>query len=190
MNKRFLLPLALTAALGLGSLGAAHAAEYTSLDVEASRIAFGYSQMNVDMNGSFSEMKAAEFSFDPLRPEAAKVTIEIHLSGIDAGYEQANSELEKTEWLDLAAHPLARFESTEVQALGDMRYQVTGDLWIKGHTRRVTAPFTFKEDGGAGVFEGSFTFQRADFGIGEGPWQDFSIVANDIEITFQVVAHS
>lgn len=149
---------------------------------------FGYSQMNVKMDGSFGQLKATELRFDPASPESAKVAIEIALDSVDAGYDEANSELEKDEWLALAAHPLATFQSVQIEALGDNGYQVTGDLTIKGVTKTVTAPFTFQEDGDAGVFEGGFTFQRADFGVGEGEWKDFSIVANDIEITFQIVA--
>lgn len=188
MKTSILRPLALAAALSFGALGSAAAAQYTSLDAEASRITFGYSQMNVGMDGSFSELKATELSFDPAKPEEAKVTIEVTLSSIDAGYAEANSELEKEEWLALAQHPLATFTSSKVEALGDNQFQVTGDLSIKGNSQEVTAPFSFKEDGDAGIFEGSFTFQRADFGVGEGQWKDFSIVANDIEIKFHVVA--
>jgi len=183
-----LRPLALAAALSFGLVGNAAAAEYTTLDSEASSITFGYSQMNVKMDGSFGQLKATELSFDPAQPEAAKVAIEVTLASIDAGYAEANAELEKDEWLALAAHPLATFTSSKVEDLGGGQYQVTGSLAIKGNTKEVTAPFTFKEEGGAGVFDGSFTFQRADFSVGEGQWKDFSIVANDIEIKFHVVA--
>lgn len=189
MHTTLLRPLALAAILSLGAWGAAGAAQYTSLDADASSIAFGYSQMNVKMDGSFSEMKATELSFDPANPEAAKVAIEVSLASIDAGYAEANAELAKDEWLDLAAHPLATFTSGKVEDLGDGNYQVTGELAIKGATQTVTAPFTFREDGSAGVFDGSFTFQRADFGIGEGQWKDFGIVANDISIQFHIVAN-
>nr|MBF0684091.1 YceI family protein [Pseudomonas sp.] len=175
MSISLLRPIAL--ALALGTLGSANAVEYTSLNHEASRITFGYSQMNVAMEGGFGDMKATQFSFDPDNPAAAEVAIELSLGSVDAGYEEANTELEKAEWLDLASHPLATFQSSNVKALGENHYQATGDLAIKGKSREVTVPVTFKEDGGTGVFEGSFTFQRADFGIGEGQWSNFGIIA-------------
>ena len=188
MKFSFLHPLALSAVLILGLTGVVSAAPYTSLDTSASHISFGYSQMGVGMEGGFNDITVNQFSFDPATPETAQVAIEIPLSSINAGYDDANAELEKPEWLNLANHPLAEFQSTTVQALDDNRYQVTGQLSIKGHTREVTAPFTFKEDGDTGIFEGSFTFQRADFAIGEGSWSDFSIVANDIQINVHFVA--
>lgn len=188
MTTSLLRPLALATVLSLGALGNANAAQYTNLDAEASKISFGYSQMGVNMTGSFGSIKTPEFSFDPASPETAKVAIEIPLSSIDAGYSDANTELEKPEWLNMADHPLAEFKSSAVQALGDNRYQVSGELAIKGKTQEVTAPFTFNENENTGVFEGSFTFQRADFDIGNGQWKDFSIVANDIQIKFHFVA--
>src|SRR5690606_2721173 len=155
-------------ALALGAPAAALAAEYTSLDSQASSITFGYSQMNVKMNGSFGELKATELNFDPARPEEAKVVIEVALASIDAGYDEANTELEKDEWLALAAHPLARFESSKVEDLGNGTYQVTSGLSVKGNTRELTVIFTVKAAGDARVFDGFFAFQRAVLGIGEG----------------------
>ena len=188
MTSSVLRSAIMAATIGLAAAGPATAATYTNLDSEASSVEFGYSQMNVKMDGSFSELRAPEFSFDPAEPEAAKVVIEVALSSIDAGYEEANSELEKDEWLDTSQHPLARFSSSGVEVLGEGNYQVSGELVIKGSTVPVTVPVTFKEENGKGIFEGTFTMQRADFRIGEGQWKDFSIVANDIEIRFHVVA--
>ena len=190
MTTSFIGRFLLASALCVGTVAGAHAAQYTSLDAEASRVSFAYIQMNVNMDGAFGELNAKQFTFDPAKPEAANVLIEIPLGSIDAGYGEANAEVAKPEWLNAAAHPLAQFQSTKVEPLGDNRYQVTGQLSIKGKSREVTAPFTFTEKDGSGVFNGAFTFQRADFGIGEGMWGDFSIVANDIRIEFHIVARS
>jgi polyisoprenoid-binding protein YceI len=190
MRLTFLRPLTLAAALALTMVGNAGAAQYTSMNGEDSRIVFRYSQMGVSMDGRFAELKATDFNFDPESPEAARVAIQVGLASIDAGYPEANAELRKDEWLALSAHPVATFKSSKVTPLGEQRYEVTGDLTIKGKTRQVTAPFTFREEGGSGIFEGSLTFQRDDFAVGEGQWKDFSIVANEIEIQFRVVAGS
>ncbi|HLT98473.1 MAG TPA: YceI family protein [Burkholderiaceae bacterium] len=186
MRTSFFAPLALVAAVGFA--GATQAATYTTLDPEASSLAFGYSQMNVKMDGSFGELQAPELQFDPAAPESAKVRIEVALASIDAGYPDANAELKKDEWLAMNQHPVATFTSSAVKSIGDGRYEVTGELSVKGNSRPVTVPFSFKEEAGKGVFEGSFPLQRADFGIGEGQWKDFSIVANEIEVSFKFVA--
>ncbi|NLA51782.1 MAG: YceI family protein [Alcaligenaceae bacterium] len=188
MKNTLLRPLALVAALSLGTFTSAQAVEYTTLEPEASSIVFSYSQMNVKMDGDFSELKATELSFDPANPESAKVTIEVALSSIETGSTDANTELAKGEWLAIEQHPIATFSSSNVEALGDNNYQITGDLSIKGHTQTVTAPFSFTDNGDTGIFSGSFTFQRGDYKIGEGAWSSFGIVANDVEIKFDIIA--
>lgn len=188
MNIALLRSAVFATALGLGTLGQTHAATFTTLDTEKSKVTFGYSQMNVDMTGGFSEIKATELNFDPSNPDAAKVKLEIALKGVDAGNTDANNELAKNEWLNTAAHPLATFTSKKVTATGENKFEVLGDLSIKGKTRELTIPVTLKQDNNSGIFEGQFKFQRADFGIGEGQWKDFSIVADNITITFSLVA--
>jgi len=188
MNTRLLRQTTLSAALALASFSSAHAIEYAAIDTAHSSIAFTYQQMGVKMEGGFDAIEAPEFNFDPAAPEKASVVLQIPLAGIDVGTEEANAEVEKSEWLNTPAHPLARFESNSVQALGDNRYQVTGKLAIKGHEQAVTAAFTLDEKDGTALFTGAFILKRGDFGIGEGDWSDFSSVANDIQITFNVVA--
>ncbi len=187
VKNQLLQPVALATALTLGTLTSAHAVEYKTLDAEASSITFAYSQMNVKMDGSFSELKATELHFDPAQPETAKVAIEVALSSIDAGYPDANVEIAKDEWLAIEQHPIATFTSSNIEVLGDGNYQVTGDLSIKGHSQSVTTPFKFTESGDNGVFTGSFTFLRGDYKIGEGAWSGFGIVANEIQIDFEIV---
>lgn len=175
-------------ALALFTLASAQAATFTQLDEKASRIGFGYSQMGVSMEGTFTTLKARSFSFDTDQPENARVEIELPLAGIDAGYDEANAELKKEDWLNTPEYPLASFQSSRVEAMGDDRFEVTGLLSIKGRQQEVRVPFEFKQEDGAGIFEGNFEIQRADFGIGEGQWADFGIVANPIRITFRFVA--
>ena len=76
--------------------------------------------------------------------------------------------------------------SSSVAALGGNKYEVAGQLTIKGKTQEVLVPATFTVQGNAGVFAGSFTLRRGDFAIGEGPWSAFDIVANDVEIKFRL----
>ena len=188
MLKQHLRHFSTATALLLAMTGTVSAVEYKTIDPSASKLSFTYSQMNVNMDGHFKQVNASQFSFDPAVPEQARVIIEIPLADIDAGYGEANEELKKTEWLDISTYPVAKFESVKVQALGDNRFQVDGKLDIKGNTRDVSIPFTFSEKDGQGIFEGEFAFKRADFKVGEGMWGDFGIVANDIRITFSVVA--
>lgn len=188
MSKFFWRNTAAAATLVFSTFASVQAAQFTTVDAKASRVEFSYHQMNVKMAGEFRELDATTFSFDSDKPADSRVAIKIPMSSIDAGYSEANAEVEKSEWLDTAAHPLAQFVSDSVEALGGNDYKVSGQLTIKGKTLPVSVPFTFAQQSGSGVFEGAFTFKRGDFGIGEGAWRDFGIVANNIEIKFHIVA--
>jgi polyisoprenoid-binding protein YceI len=72
--------------------------------------------------------------------------------------------------------------------VGGNRYSVAGKLTIKGRTRDVVVPATFTAQGATGVFAGSFTLRRGDFAIGEGAWSAFDVVANDVQVRFNIVA--
>ena len=92
------------------------------------------------------------------------------------------------------SHEREYFAFRETAGLLDVsplyKYEVTGQLSIKGKTQEVVVPATFTPQGNSGVFEGSFTIRRADFSIGEGSWAKFDIVANDVQIKFRITAAS
>lgn len=177
----------LASALALSLPLAARAAEYKQVDPAASRIAFSYTQMGVNMDGRFAKF-TTKLAFDPAKPTAARAVLEIPLASIDAGSNEANDEVKGKAWFDTAAHPTARFESTAVKALGNNRFELTGKLSIKGRTQQVVAPLSYTAQGNKGVFDGSFVIHRKDFAIGEGQWADTGVVANDVKVQFRIQA--
>ena len=183
MNRIHLLAIALLAVLA----GApAHAVEYGSLVPERSKVGFAYTQMGVSMEGSFKAFDA-QLAFDTAKPAAARATLSVDLASIDTGLDEANSEAAGKAWFDVARHPRATFEASKVEALGGMKYAVTGTFTLKGHAKEITVPVTCTQEGHLGVFEGRFTLQRNDYAIGEGAWAAVDVVANPVEVTFQLV---
>lgn len=165
---------------------AVHAAGvYNRVLPEKSALAFVSSQMGVSVDGSFKRF-AATLDFDPARPEAGRATLDIELASIDAGGPEANEEVKGKNWFDVKQHPVARFVSTSVKPLGNNRYEVRGQMSIKGKTREVAAPFTLKADGAGALLEGSFPLKRLDYGIGTGAWGDTSVVADAVQINFKL----
>lgn len=169
--------------------GAAQAVEFNQVDASKSSLAFTSKQMGVPVPGSFKRF-TSQIAFDPAKPTAAHTTLEIDLASIDAGSKDANEEVVGKQWFNVKAFPTAKFVSTGVKALGGNRYEAIGKMTIKGQTRDLVAPFTFRQEGASAVFDGSFVLKRIEYGIGEGPWADVSAVANEIEIKFRVVANA
>jgi len=165
----------------------ARAVEFNAVQADQSKLGFTFKQMGVPVDGRFRTF-SAQIAFDPSRPEAAKAGIEINLASVDAGSSEANEEVIGKQWFNVKAYPTAKFVATGVKPLGGNRYELAGKLSIKGRTQDALAPFTFKQEGSHGIFEGSFVIKRADFAIGEGAWADFATVANEIPVRFHIVA--
>jgi polyisoprenoid-binding protein YceI len=181
--------IALVLSLTLASAFSAQAAEFTQIQTDKSTVNFTYKQMGVAVDGRFKRF-TSQLNFDPAKPAAAKATFEVELASVDTGAPEGDDEVAGKPWFNTKAFPTARFVSSSVKPLGGNKYEVAGQLSIKGRTQDVLIPATFTPQGNSGVFEGSFTIRRADFSIGEGSWAKFDIVANDVQIKFRITAAS
>lgn len=181
--KKIALAFALATALS------AQAIEYGQVQADKSSVTFVYKQMGVSVDGHFKKF-ISQLSFDPARPTAGKAVFDVDLASVDTGAPEGDEEVAGKQWFNTKAFPTARFVSSSVRPLGGNRYEITGQLSIKGKTQDVVVPATFSAQGNNGVFEGSFTIRRADFAVGEGPWAKFDTVANDVLIKFRITAVS
>jgi polyisoprenoid-binding protein YceI len=143
--------------------------------------------MGVAVDGRFKRF-SSQIAFDPAKPAAARAAFDVELASVDTGAAEGDEEVAGKAWFNTRAFPTARFVSGSVKALGGNRYEVAGQLSIKGRTQDVVVPATFTAQGNSGVFDGSFTIRRADFAIGEGSWAKFDVVANDVQIRFRISA--
>ncbi|MHC8391631.1 YceI family protein [Pseudomonas sp. MDT2-39-1] len=186
MNFRFPSLSVLAAALAFGFFPCADAAEYTQVNETASTISFTYKQFSSRVYGTFGKFKAT-LDFDTANPSAGHAALTIQLDSINAGSEDANTELQKPAWFDAQKYPEATFESTGVKALADNHYTITGKLTLRGVTREVAVPIVLKAENAIGIFDGQLTLKRSDFRVGEGEWAN-GFVSDDINIRFRMVA--
>lgn len=173
--------------IALWFVSSVQAAEFNQIQTDKSAMTFVFRQMNVPVEGVIKNF-TSQLSFDPARPQLAKAAMEIAVIGIDAGSDEGNDALVGKLWFNAKEFPVVRFVSTSIKPLGGNRFEVAGQMSIKGRTHEIKAPGTFRIDGGNGVFEGGFALNRADYGIGEGTWADFGTVANEVQIKFRLVA--
>ena len=164
------------------ALGSAQAASYQAVVPEKSAITFSYKQMGVAMDGKFKKFNA-QVSLDTAKLDKAKGSIDIDLASIDTGSSEADQEVVGKSWFNVAAHPKASFVLKGLKSTGANQYEATGQLSIKGQTRELHAPLKLSPQG---ALTGSFVLKRADFGIGEGMWAKFDVVANEITVNFNL----
>ncbi len=198
MKTRIPAPIAFTASSTLAAACAvtltllappAHAVTYQAVQADKSSVSFTYKQMGVTMNGKFRKF-GAQLQFDPVKPEQAKASVEIDLASVDAGSKDADQELVGKSWFNTGAFPKASFASRQIRLVSPGEYEVTGTLTIKGQAREVKFPLKLTAQGPQAVFAGGFTVKRGDFAIGEGMWSKSDVVANDVQVSFQLAAQA
>ncbi len=179
------LALLLSAALLLA--GPALAVQFDRILPAQSALSFVSKQMGVPVEGQFRRF-TAQIAFDPARPDTGRAALEVELASFDMGSREVYEEVIGRNWFDVRQHPTARFVATGLKHLGGERYEVRGQLTLKGRTREVVAPFSYRQQGRHAVLEGAFPLRRLDYGIGTGPWGDTSIVADEVLVRFRFVA--
>ncbi len=175
--------------IALTVLGAAPWAAAQALVATGSNMSFVTRQMGVGVEGSFKRFDA-QVQFDPKRADAARVGFAVDLTSVDIGDANTMAELRKPGWFDSARVPQARFASTGVKALGGNRFEISGTLDIKGISRPVVVPITLVQTGmpaGQTRAEGQFALRRLDWRIGDGDWNDPSLVANEVQVRLRLV---
>lgn len=167
-----------TLALSTFALGSAQAAAFQSVVPEKSSVTFNYKQMGVAMDGKFKKFNA-QLNFDPAKTDKATGRLDIDLASIDTGSSEADQEVVGKAWFNVAAHPKASYVLQSLKPIGPGQYEASGQLTIKGQMRELRLPLKLTLPS---TLTGSFVLKRADFGIGEGMWAKFDVVANEITV--------
>lgn len=170
------------AALLLALVPLAHA---QTVDPARSQIAFGFKQENVPGEGKFRKF-TAQVSFDAAKPEATKASIEVDVASVDLGDAGWNNDIQGASWFNTKQFPKASFVANGAKAVGGGRFEAPAKFTLKGVTRDVMASFVAKPDAAGTLLEGSVPLKRVDFKIGDGPWADTSVVANEVAVRFRI----
>lgn len=174
-------------ALGAALLSPFIAPALAQLDTAKSSVVAISKQMGVPVEGVFRRF-SAQISFDPAKPAEGRASVEIDIASFDLGDAEFNRETVKPEWFNAAKFPKASFVTTAIKPAGGGKFEAAGKLTIKGITREVVAPVSFRAEGGQQVFEGTLPIKRLQFNIGEGEWKDTATVADDVQIRFRIVS--
>jgi polyisoprenoid-binding protein YceI len=89
------------------------------------------------VRGLFADVTATGF-IDPDHPEASSVDVTIQTASIRTHNSQRDNDLRASNFLEVDKYPTITFKSTKIEAAGQDRFTMTGDLTIKGNTRPVT----------------------------------------------------
>lgn len=186
-SRRSLVALLFTAALMPPTLAqtAGTKPALQQLVAAESHIRFVSRQMGVPVQGQFRSF-SINSRFDPRNPASSQVSLAIDLLSTEIGNADTERELRKPGWFDSARQPQATFTSSAVRALGAGRFELDGVLAIKGQTQKVTVPVALTRRAATTYADGTLQIRRMDFRIGDGEWNDLSIVANEVQVVFRL----
>jgi polyisoprenoid-binding protein YceI len=159
--------------------------------------------MVANVRGHFKDVHGT-LNFDPDNPLASSVEVVIEANKIWTGEAARDAHLRSADFLDVENFPEITFSGNQVVVIGEVDFQVTGNLTIRGVTRPVTLEVHYLgqwqtpwwEEGvdkgpktRAG-FVAKATINRQDFRVN---WNDKIdhggiVVSNNVDITIDVEA--
>ena len=169
MKRLFLTAALLTAfAAPLAAAPVTYKIDPNHTDVTAQWSHFGFS----NPIAHFGDAEGA-ITYDPDNVGQSSVEVTLPLSGLEAHVPAFNEHLRSDDFFDAANHPQVTFKSTRVEAAGENKLRVIGDLTIRGITKEVVLDTTINKVGEqpmakrpAAGFDATTTVKRTDFGLG------------------------
>jgi polyisoprenoid-binding protein YceI len=143
------------------------------------------------VRGDFSDVTASGTLY-PENPEASSVDITLQVASLRTNNPQRDKDVLSSRLLEADAYPTITFKSTKIESAGEDRYQVIGDLTIKGNTRSVELSLTRLGElsdpimGHRIGYNGEGQIDRKDFGMTASPMFDGRfIIGDEVKISLE-----
>jgi polyisoprenoid-binding protein YceI len=155
------------------------------------------------VRGHFKNVRGT-LDYDPANPRDSAVEVTIDAKGIWTGDQERDAHLRSPDFLDVESYPEITFRGNDVELLGDHDYMLSGDLTIRGVTRKTTLHVTYLGRWNTPWWEGGVdkgpktragfiartTIDRVDFGVSwNAPLEkNGTVVGNLVDITIDTEA--
>lgn len=173
MSKSLILATALLLAghAGAAPAGTTGATTYT-MDPNHTEVIAGWTHFGFSTPTARFGQAEGVIVYDPEHVGQSSVRVTLPLSGLDSGIDDLDEHLRSADFFDAEKYPAITFASTRVEAAGDRKLRVSGDLTVHGVTRPVVLDVVLNRIGehpldkrAAIGFNASTTLLRSDFGI-------------------------
>jgi polyisoprenoid-binding protein YceI len=171
--------------LGAPAAGAAPVVHY-ALDPAKSSLEFSFDQAGAQNKGRFTRFQVS-FDFSPESLTASRLEVTVEMSSADTGDQERDDTLRGADLFAAAKFAQSHYTATQFAKTAS-GYEAVGKLTLRGVTRQLRVPFTFRnatENGVAvGYMSGRTTLRRLDFGVGQGEWKATDQLGNDVGVSF------
>jgi polyisoprenoid-binding protein YceI len=183
--------LATAAPAPTGATGGTSATAATgawTVDPAASRFTFSATLSGGEFQGSFGTY-TADIVFDPADLAGSRFKVVVSTASARTGDAERDTALVGPEFFATSQWNSATWVADRFEAAGPGRWVAHGRLTLRGVTRNQDVAFTFAPQPAAGKarLAGTALVRRLDYGIGQGDWQDTSVLANEVRLSFDLV---
>jgi len=139
---------------------------------------------SIDIKGKFDDW-GATLTFQSPDVTTGVLEINIQAGSVDTGSGMKNKKLKGKDFFDVEHYPAITFKSTKIIQTSDDRFEVDGDLSIRGvaNPEKLTLIVSHK-DSHLGDIHGKMVFNRKDYGMNKGI--PFISIADHVEIDFHL----
>lgn len=170
----------------------AAATEY-SLDPQHTSVVIAWNHFGFSNPTAYISDVSGKLSFDKDNPEKSSVHVTLPVKTIDTHVKALTDEFLGKEYFDVKTYPEATFQSTRVESKGGNKYDVEGNLTIKGITKPVVLHATLnKQDMHPMVkkeaigFDATGVIKRSDFKLDK----YVPAVSDNVTITLSTEAYA
>lgn len=141
-----------------------------AVDRAHSEVLFQVRHLLSKVRGRFSEFDGT-IVFDEVHPELSSVVFTIQSASLDTNEAARDAHLRSDDFFAVEQFPTLTFTSTSAAKRADATFDVTGDLTIRGVTKRIVLPVTYlgKATDPWGkeklAFEAEIALNRKEFGL-------------------------
>jgi polyisoprenoid-binding protein YceI len=142
----------------------------------------------VKRNGSFSDF-TGNMSYDPANPSNTHMDLTVYTESVDMHNAENTQMMKSSDFFDVDHFPTMHFVSASTMTAPDGKISMTGDMTIRGVTKRMTIPVTMRRESGdashsGAIFESNFQIDRTEFGLNGVPkWGGFKVsVSKKVDI--------
>ena len=164
--------LTLAAALAAASFAATAAPVAYKMDAKHTSVVARWSHFGFSNPIANFDQVDGVINYDPQNVGQSSVNVTIPLAGLDTRVAKFDEHLRSADFFDAAKFPTITFKSTRVEAAGDRKLRVFGDLTIKGITKPAVLDVTINKIGEqpmakrpAAGFDATTVIKRSDFGV-------------------------
>ncbi|QQL49574.1 YceI family protein [Mucilaginibacter ginkgonis] len=156
MKKYFFIAIIFIAAASLAQV---------KQTVTKSTVTYEIKNMGINTHGNFSGLKA-DINFDEKHLSTSSIEASIDATSINSDNTMRDNHLKSEDYFDVAKYPKITMKSVSFKSKGGGNYTGIFNVTIKDKTKPVEVAFSYTDGSKTGVFKGSFTLNRKDFGVG------------------------